>query len=191
MRELTVIGVDLAGTPRNPSGFAKLCGDQLETREIYSDADILELCERSRPKVVAIDAPLSLPARGNLRLADESLIERGFRVFPPTFKSMRSLTERGMRIASELRAKGIRVIEIHPRTSGMALFGTPDRAAWVPEFQKHGWRLKPLASEHEIDAVAAAITGLLWLEKKTEEIGNPLEGAIVIPRGRLRVPARA
>ena len=78
MREPIVIGLDLAGLPKNPSGVAKLCGKQLETREIYSDAEILELCENVRPEVVAIDAPLSLPAQGSLRLIEKSFDQRFF-----------------------------------------------------------------------------------------------------------------
>jgi len=183
MPKQTVAGLDLAGNPKNSSGFAELCNDRLETEEIYSDDDILERCTHIRPLVVAIDAPLGLPAVGNLRAADKSLIARGCRVFPPTFAGMKSLTARGVDIAAQLRTNRIKVIEIHPRTSGIMLFGKPDRAAWISELEKRGLRLKPRASEHEIDAVMAAVTGLLWLKKKVEEVGDPREGVIVIPRG--------
>lgn len=182
---MRVLGLDLAGVPTNPTGFASLSDRAFETRLVYPDDEILDLCARGRPAAVAIDAPLSLPSRGNLRQADASLIARGFRVFPPTFASMKALTARGMRIADELRAKRIKVIEIHPRTSGAILFGSPDRPVWVSELQKRGWKLKSEASEHEIDAMVAALTGWLWLRGKSEGVGNPREGVIVIPRGRL------
>jgi len=35
----------------------------------------------------------------------------------------------------------------------------------------------------KIDAAMAAVTGLLWLKKKVEEVGDPREGNIIIPRG--------
>ncbi len=183
MPKQTVVGLDLAGSPKNPSGFAELRNNQLDTEEIYSDDDILERCTHIGPRVVAIDAPLSLPVRGNLRVADKSLIARGCRVFPPTFGGMKSLTARGMDIASRLRANGIKVIEIHPRTSGMIMFGSPDRAVWVSALEKRGLQLKQRASEHEIDAAMAAVTGLRWLKKKVEEVGDPREGVIITPRG--------
>ena len=178
-----VIGIDLAGRETNPSGFAVISDKGVRTRLIHSDEEIENLCARERPDVVAIDAPLSLPERGGLRKADASLIERGFRVLPPALGGMKSLTERGIRLASRLRAKGVRVIEIHPRTSGIILFCNPLRRAWVRELEKRGLRLTEDVSEHEIDAAIAALTGVLHLQGKTEEVGEPREGAIVIPRG--------
>jgi len=178
-----VVGIDLAGREKNPSGLAVISDRGLRTGLIYSDEEIRNLCAQERPDVVAIDAPLSMPKRGGLREADASLIKRGFRVLPPALGGMKSLTERGMRLASELRAKGVKVIEIHPRTSGIVLFGKPSRRAWVRELEKCGLRLAEGASEHEIDATIAALTGALHLRGETEEVGETREGAIVIPRG--------
>ena len=185
---MKVVGIDLAGRVTNPSGFALLSDRKIETRLVYSDDEIIELCIRERPSVVAIDAPLSLPRRGNLRKADASLIKRGFRVFPPTFAGMRSLTLRGMRLAKELRAKKIRVIEIHPRTSGMLLFKTPNRERWTTKLRGEGWRFGESASEHEIDAAMAALTGALYLGEKTEGVGAPREGVITVPLSESRTP---
>lgn len=180
-----IIGLDLAGVPKNPSGFARLSNSKFQTSLIYSDDEILGQCTRSGVKLVAIDAPLSLPQQGNLRRADTLLIQRGFRVFPPTFAGMRSLTERGIRLADMLRAKNLRVIEIHPRTSGMLLFKTPDRRQWMVKLKRKGMKLKENASEHEIDAALAALNGALHLKGKTEEVGTASEGTIIIPRGEL------
>lgn len=179
---MKVVGIDLAGRANNPSGFALFSDRGLDVRLVYSDEEMIELCERERPVLIAIDAPLSLPRRGNLREADASLIKRGLRVFPPTFSGMRSLTERGMRLANEFRAKKFRVIEIHPRTSGVILFKSQDRRRWIDELGKRGWRLKGDESEHEVDATVAALTGVLHIQKKTEEVGAAKEGTIVIPR---------
>ena len=178
---MKVIGVDLAGRPTNPSGLALLSDHKISTRLVYSNKEIVELCTRERPALVAIDAPLSLPRRGNLRTADGGLIRRGLRVFPPTFAGMQSLTERGINLATELRTKNIQVIEMHPRTSGVLLFKTPDRHRWVTKLKEKGVKLKESASEHEIDAAMAALTGALHLQKKTEEVGEAEEGTIVIP----------
>jgi predicted nuclease with RNAse H fold len=182
--DVKVVGIDLAGTSNNPTGFASLHRRVFKTELIYRDDEIIELCQRLGPAVVAIDAPLSLPERGNLRSADITLIKRGLRVFPPTFGGMRSLTSRGIRIAFSLRTMGFEVIEVHPRTSGVILFGKADKGAWSTELRKRGWKLGK-ASEHEIDAAIAALTGWLWLKGKFEEVGEPNEGTIIIPLGRL------
>lgn len=182
---MKVIGVDLAGRPTNPSGFALLSDQKISTRLVYSDEEIVELCTRERPALIAIDAPLSLPRHGNLRTADSELIRRGLRVFPPTFAGMLSLTERGINLATDLRTKNTQVIEIHPRTSGVLLFKTPDRRRWMTKLWEKGVKLKENASEHEIDAAMAALTGALHIQKKTEEVGGAEEGTIVIPRHQL------
>lgn len=174
-------GIDLAGKAENPSGFARLVGRRFDTELLYTDEEIIGICTRERPRVVAIDSPLSTPRRGSLRAADRRLIERGLRVFPPTFAGMRSLTERGIRIAAELQKRNLEVIEIHPRSSGLVLFGSSDRRFWVKSIQKKGWRIKPGTSEHEVDAALAALTGALYLRKKTEAVGEKAGGTIIIP----------
>lgn len=184
---MKVIGIDLAGCAKNPSGFALLSGREIKTGLVYSDDEIIELCIRGRPSVVTIDAPLSMPKRGSLREADASLIKRGFRVFPPTFAGMRRLTERGIRLAKNLRAKRIKVIETHPRTSGMLLFKTPDRKRWVAGLKRGGWRLKENAGEHEIDAAISALTGALYLSGEAEEVGEAREGVILIPLAKRKI----
>jgi predicted nuclease with RNAse H fold len=186
---MKTIGIDLAGCPTNPSGFAILSGRTFKTQLVYSDRQIIDLCTRERPAAVAIDAPLSLPARGNLRKADALLIKRGLRVFPPTFAGMRSLTERGIRLAKKLRARKIRVIEIHPRTSGVILFGTSKRDTWITKLRKMGFRFQGGGSRHEVDATLAALTGALHIRGKTEEIGEAKEGIIVVPLRRTASPS--
>ncbi len=186
---MKIIGIDLAGHQTNPSGFALLSGRTFKTRLVHSDKEIINLCMQEQPALVAIDAPLSLPVRGNLRNADASLIKRGLRVFPPTFAGMRSLTERGIHLAKKLRARKIRVIEIHPRTSGIILFKTPNREQWVTKLRRKEFRFEGGKRQHEIDASLAAFTGALHLQGKTEEIGNAKEGTIVIPLRRAALHA--
>jgi len=186
---MKIIGIDLAGCPTNPSGFALLSGRTFKTQLVYSDRQMIDLCTKERPAIVSIDAPLSLPERGNLRKADLSLIKRGLRVFPPTFAGMRSLTERGILLAKKLRTRKIKIIEIHPRTSGVVLFKTANRDQWVKKLREMGFRFKGGNSRHEMDAVLAALTGSLHIRGKTEEIGNIKEGTIIIPLRQAVLPA--
>jgi predicted nuclease with RNAse H fold len=138
---MRVMGLDLAGMPQNPSGVALLRGKLLRTMLVYEDLEVEELCRREGVRLVAVDAPLSLPARG-FRPSDLALLRMGFRVFPPTFAGMRSLTLRGISLSRRLRGEGVRVIEVHPRTSGRILFGTPNRVEWARLLARRGWRVK-------------------------------------------------
>lgn len=183
-----VIGIDLAGSPANPSGFAVLSGHTFHTRLVHSDQEIVNLCLKEEPTLVAIDAPLSSPARENIRKADTELIKRGLRVFPPTFAGMRLLTKRGIRLAKKLRSRKIWVIEIHPRTSGVILFKTADRTKWVKKIKKMGFCFERDGSKHETDAALAALSGMLHLRKKTEVVGD-MRGKIVIPLPQAALPA--
>ena len=178
---MKLLGLDLAGLPTNPTGYAPLSRKRIRTGLVYSDAEILELCERERPELTALDAPLSFPRRGGLRHADRELIRRGYRVFPPKFGGMKKLTARAIKLAQKLKASGFKVIEIHPRTSGIILFNTPSRQKWLFELQKKGWDLSSRLSKHEADAVLAVYTAWLHSRGKTEEVGNKREGTIIIP----------
>ena len=182
---MRTVGIDLAGKESNPSGFAVLVNRKVETKLVGPDKEIIQLCVREHPDVVAIDAPLSFPREGNLRSADSQLISHGYHVLPPTLGGMRVLTERGIQLARELRARSMSVIEIHPRTSGRILFGSSRREEWLSELERRGWKVKGCVSDHEVDAAVAALTGLLYLQKRTKEVGELEEGLIVIPRGRM------
>ncbi|MGA2309839.1 MAG: DUF429 domain-containing protein [Candidatus Bathyarchaeia archaeon] len=96
-----------------------------ESRDVlvYTDEEVLEKTEGSKPEIVAIDAPLSLPAgresieqRTNvhLRECDKELLRRGIKFFPVTLGPMRKLTTRGMSLRRTLENKRFRVIEVYP-----------------------------------------------------------------------------
>lgn len=177
---MEIVGLDLSGSERRPTGFAILRGKRILTGEAAGDLELFEICGRPVVSLVAIDAPLSFPVRGALRPCDRMMISRGLRVFPPTFGGMRMLTERGVRISSHLRDLGVKVIEVHPRSSGVLIFGKPDRSVWVRGLRRAGFALSP-KSDHEVDAAVSAITGLLHLRGLTEVVGDGRTGEIVIP----------
>ena len=109
----------------------------------------------------------------------------GYPVFPPLFKTMQKLTERGAKLAEILRLKGLKVIEVHPTSSRKALsMPTKDWRKIQAVFRHIGLRgehEKRVLTKHEIDAVTAALTGILHLEEKTRLVGDAAEGVIVIP----------
>ncbi len=181
-----IIGLDLAGKQKNPTGWAFLKDNIVETALIYMDKEILEKITQVKPTIVAIDAPLKLPKKGLFRKADKELIKRGYRVFPPVLPAMKRLTLRAIRLNRLITEKGVETIEVHPTSTRRAL-GMPLKD-WE-EIQKtfksmglEGNLKKQALKPHEIDAVTAAITAYLHMQGLTEALGDEEEGYIIIPK---------
>ena len=179
MKNDLFIGIDLAALPQNQTGVCRCDGRRFDSLTLYGDDEILGYVRENGPRVVAIDAPLTLP-RGRccwddaccgprkIRECDRLLIARGHRVFPPGFSFMKQLTLRGKSLKEQLA--DFEVIEVHPRTS-MKIIGP---------------REFPMAkNQHERDACAAALTAYLYAKGKCEVLGDD-EGAVVIPRAAER-----
>jgi predicted nuclease with RNAse H fold len=122
-KPFVVVGIDLAGSPRRPTGLCLLRGLQGRTRVAFGDEDILNTVQQARPDLVPIDAPLSLPkgrrtihdrSGEHLRDCDCALQRRGIRFFPVTLGPMRMLTERGLALKAKIRAMGYSAIECYP-----------------------------------------------------------------------------
>jgi len=191
---LTVFGVDLAGVPHRPTGVCLLRGLEAKTALLYSDKDILDVIEKEKPILVTMDAPLSLPPGResiqqrngqHFRTCDLELRRRKIPFFPITLGPMRVLTERGMALKKKIEQMGIQALEIYPG-------GAQD--IWkIPRAKRDleglGVGLKRLGikgldrnhSTHELDAVAAAFVGILFLEGKAEVFGDFSSGAILMP----------
>jgi len=194
MKDFIVVGVDLAGVPGRPTGACTLKGYHVSTVLLYSDEEILDYIEKEKPDLVAIDAPLSLPPgrksikeRGkfHFRPCDEELRRRKIPFFPITLGSMRSLTERGIKLRQMLERGGFRVVEIYP--GGAQDIWRIPRAKHSVNDLRLGLRrmgikgLKRKISAHELDAVSGALTGLLFFQGKGEVYGNYSQGAIIMP----------
>ena len=92
-----IIGLDLAGLVKNPSGVAVLTEKNVQASLVHSDSEILEIIEEHKPVLVAIDAPLNEPKRF-LRTVDRQMLRCGYKVFPPNFMHMRQLTLRAVHL---------------------------------------------------------------------------------------------
>lgn len=205
MRAGTVVGVDLAGSPRRPTGMCALRGRTAsDITELYSDEEILAYLRDRNPGLVAIDAPLSLPPGRrsindrngkHLRICDEELRRRGIRFFPITIGPMRMLTERGIRLKKLIDAMRIRVIEIYPGAA-QDVWHIPRKQKGLERLRRGLERLgikglsKGLTGD-ELDAVSAAEVAMLFLRGKAEVYGDFKRGAIVMPRESSKHPARA
>lgn len=192
---LVVVGVDLAGSPRRPTGLCLLRGLRAETHIAFSDNDILHVVRQARPDLVPIDAPLSLPkgrrtihdrSGEHFRNCDRELLRRGIRFFPITLGPMRMLTERGLALKKKLRAMGYHAVECYPGAA-QDVWGIPrqhrDRQGLLAGLRKLGLRgLRKTATSDELDAATAALVGRWFLLDRAEMLGD--KDGIVIPAGR-------
>jgi len=190
---MLVIGLDLAGSEKRPTGFCILEKMNVETNLVYSDEEIIQKIEKLKPTVIAIDAPLSLPkgrksieerTNVHLRECDKELLRRKIKFFPITLGPMRKLTERGIRLKNILEEKGFKVIEVYPG-GAQHILKIPRKQNGLDKLVKglKKLRIKGLnesMSDHELDAVTCAFVGKLFLEGKSETLGE--EKGIVMPR---------
>jgi predicted nuclease with RNAse H fold len=189
-----VLGVDLAGVGHRPSGICLLRGMKAETLLLYADQEILAYAQETKPDLLAIDAPLTLPP-GRRTMADRNdshyrpcdleLRRRKIPFFPITLGPMRSLTERGIRLRRDLESLGFTVAEIYPG-GAQDIWGLPRAGKNLERLRRGLGRLglrglRAGATSHELDAATGALVGLLYLGKKAEIYGDSASGAILMP----------
>ena len=156
-------GIDLAAREHNPTGVicADWNGKSLEEGLLFDNDNIHKFIQRNKPTIIAIDAPLSLPASGNTREEDRKLLKMGFGLFP-FFQSMRELAARGIALA-EIYDERITIIEVCPSVSAKIL-GIQ--------------REKNKVRRHLEDAKIAARTAMMFYEGSCELVG----GRFYVPR---------
>ena len=191
---MSIVGLDLAGVETRPTGFCVLRGLRAETFLVYRNEEIVRKTVESKPKIVAIDAPLSLPTGRksieqrtsvHLRECDKELLKRGIRFFPVTLGPMRKLTSRGILLRKVLEKRRLKVIEVYP--------GGAQDILRIPRKQRGLARLKAgleklgikglndEMNDHELDAVTCALVGKLFLPGKAIVYGTRVQ-AIVMPK---------
>ena len=189
---LVVVGIDLAGSPKRPTGLCVLRNLTAETRVAFSDDDIIAFVNEAHPALVPIDAPLSLPngrltihdrSGEHLRECDRALLLRGIRFFPVTLGPMRMLTERGLALKRQLAQLGYKAVECFPGAA-QDLWGIPrqhrDRLGLLFGLRKLGVRgLKKTATSDELDAATAALAGRWFILGQGLMLGG--DSGILIP----------
>ncbi len=174
---MRTIGIDLTGSEQKRSGLACLDNHRLiESTRIKSDSAIKEFVYDYVPDIVSIDSPLSLPENPKkiYRECELELKRRGIGVYWCLLPSMKNLTLRGIRLANLLERRGIKVIESYPGAA-QDILGIPRKnkgndilARALAEYGIDG---NLNISHDELDAVTAAIVGLLYLKGNYEELG--------------------
>ncbi len=161
---MKILGIDLAGKDSNETGICELVfsGNEIKisTRSVFGDREILREVENSKPDVIAIDSPLSLPSSGYYRDSDSLLQQRGFKPLSPMLPGMKVLALRGIML-SKILSRDYKTIEAFPKATERILGLSKDK----------------IANDHEYDALLCALTGKKFLEGDYEDLAG-----IVIPR---------
>jgi predicted nuclease with RNAse H fold len=195
---VSILGLDLAASPRRPTGFCHLRGRYVGVGHLFSDEDIFAMVETATPHLIAIDAPLALPSgrcclrdtcacagTTHFRVSDHELRRLGIRFFPMTLGPMRQLTQRGMQLKAALEAKEIAVIETYPGAA-QDIWGIPrqrDVAGLRRGLSRFGLQglKRSERSPHVLDAVTCALVGKLYLDGSAWSIGSPDEALMILP----------
>lgn len=197
----TIAGLDLTGSEKRPTGACVLRGDRAETVALRTDDEIVTYVLAAKPDIVSVDSPLCLPVGrttafdddperrfGIMRICERILKRRGINVYPCLLPSMQRLTDRGIRIAAELRLRGIPVIECYPGAA-QDIMGIPRKGAgeeWLKlglsDFGVTGpWESRKV-SHDELDAITCSLVGAFHLAGLTEGLAGPGEEPMIVPR---------
>ncbi len=175
---MRVAGIDLAAKEDNITGLCIIEGKRIITDSKKSDENILSFIFSNNPDLVAIDAPLTL---STTRYAEKYLKRYG--AMSLRIPWIRRLAIRGMRIAENIKEHKIKVIEVFPTATAKILeFYQKPKKDMVEYFKNQGFTFEnDVKNEHEVDALIAAYTALLYLENKTESIDG-----VIIPKKLLK-----
>ncbi len=182
---MKVGGIDLAGNPKNDTGFCimQTTDDRkhVSTSILHSDSEIIDILKETKPDLVAVDAPLNYI--GKNRECDSELHDYG--VLPVTLRGMETLAIRGCALAKKLEEHNIDFIEVSSKSTAKIL-GLHNKKERI--MQKNlitsgieGSIDQRMLSKDELDAIFAAITAYLHINNKTTTAGKEDE-IIIIPK---------
>ncbi|MEM4035990.1 MAG: DUF429 domain-containing protein [Fervidicoccaceae archaeon] len=189
---MTSIGIDLAASEKKPTYLCELRDGEALLWRALRDREIIIAVSSRRPRVVSIDAPLSVPALGEAFRAQElAAMKLGAKLLPLTLKSMRALALRGASLSREMKALGLEVVETHPTSAAMAL-GLSSTVELAEKLT--GVKL----TRGEADSLLCALVGELYIESSCKNYGgsppfvlpDPSRGQRVFSR-RIEVRRRA
>jgi predicted nuclease with RNAse H fold len=190
---MPIVGLDLAGVETRPTGFCTLEDWNVKTCVVYGDEEIIMKIQRTKPRIVAVDAPLSLPAGRksidertgtHFRECDRELLRRRIRFFPVTLGPMRKLTSRGIKLRKTLESMHFKVVEVYPG-GAQDVLGIPRKQEGLDKLRSglKKLRIKGVTnamSADELDAITCAYVGKLYLEGKALTYGSD-DQTIIMP----------
>jgi predicted nuclease with RNAse H fold len=202
-----VVGIDLAGSEKRPTGICILEGKQARVSVVHIDDEILQALGKD-VHAIAIDAPLSLPygrcclrddcrcaGRAHFRVCDLELRKMKIKFFPITLGPMRQLTLRGLALKEKLEKRGLRVFETYPGAA-QDIWGIPRQKdpqglkQGLKRFKVEGNWLGPKVTKDELDALTCALVARDYLKGNAIAIGDPEEGLMILPKTGSRIEVR-
>lgn len=177
-------------------------GAILSTHRRIEPPDLLAVVKAEAPDVVAIDAPPAWGRAGGSRMTERELLRFGIRAFgtPSDPEKADNAFYDWMRVGMAAFAAISRsfpryrngpvagsAIEAFPHASAVVLGGClpphgAKKRAWRERILRaHGVEAGELRSLDQVDAALAALTGMFALQGRFTALGDPREGAIVIP----------
>jgi len=199
---MSFAGIDLAGSPKRPTGFCVVDSrNHIKCQILHTDQEVLAAVRKVKAQAVAIDAPLALPkgrhclkehcrGRPHFRACDRALAMMRIRFFPITIGPMRLLTERGMSLAKMLRQRHVEVIETFPGAA-QDILGIPRKQNGLEALQAglvslgcKGDLIRRQLSGDELDAVNCALVAKAYASGSYLAIGDPSEILMILPNLR-------
>lgn len=187
-------GAKLAGTTTVAMAMAQQL--QVWQSEQGQDADlfILNIINQLKPKVLFIDAPLTLPAVYTQTPATPAAdffyraADREVQAMSPMF--IGGLTARAIKLRTQLAAQGIGMLETYPTQLVRLLLpelpGYKKSAAALPVFAEALQHLLPYTSKeppqswHQLDSLLAWYSGYRHLLGQAQLYGEATEGRIIV-----------
>lgn len=193
-----IVGIDLTGSERRPTGWALLDGCDASTMSLRTNEELIRETVAAKPDIVSIDSPLSMPEGVTdpdcvgdspiYRKCELALKRMGISVFWCLLPTMKGLTQRGMLLAAEFRKRGLTVIESYPGAA-QDLLGIPRKGSSLEELKQGMGRigiagpyLTDRVTHDEVDAITSALVGLFYLADDYIALGTASEDYLIVPR---------
>lgn len=189
-----IVGIDLTGSAKRATGWALMEGATVTTKSLSTDEDLIQETVGAKPDLVSIDSPLSLPEGYGkpgvpiYRKCELALKRMGISVFWCLLPTMQMLTRRGIKLATDLRERGLKVIESYPGAA-QDILGIPRKGASLDELK---WGLvrsgitgdfaTTKVTHDEVDAITSAFVGLFYLADDYIALGTLSEDYLIVPR---------
>ena len=163
-------GIDLAAREKNITGIAIINEGIIKTYSVHRDDEIIEKIEEYEPSIVAIDAPMSMKDR------NVDIYLRKYGALSLKIPAMQELARRGMRIRRILERK-YKVIEVFPTATAKILGFYDMKKKNILSYFDEKFDMGEVRNEHEVDAIIAAYTALLYAKGECVEMDG-----VVFPR---------
>ena len=166
---MRVIGVNLSASSEEGTGVAEYEDGKIRTFTVYKDKEIVEVVDRFKPEIVAINAPLF--NKDSKRSAEKELEAIGYTIDVSRSDS----ANRGAHIKYKLEGKS-KLIECDSELTKKSLA--------ISDYSQLN-NVRPMnivKNEREKNAIISAATAVFFKEDLYEQFGDDEEGYVILPK---------